>query len=122
MMTPKAFVLRLPNPRRFAVMVFVLVLLLVMAIGSQAQSGRRPPNQPKSPDPIPSKQENPPIAAPAGKESKPQTRVMVVWRLQDPKTTTIYTYSVQDGFLERLSQSGSVKPGTGLQKNRRHAD
>jgi hypothetical protein len=84
-MNPKAFVLRLPNPRRFAVMVFVLVLLLVTAIGSQAQSGR-PPKQPKSPDPIPSKQENSPIAALSEKDSKPQTRVMVVWHLYDPST------------------------------------
>ena len=117
----RASVLRLPNPRRFAVMVFVLVLLLFTAIDSQAQSGRRPPKQPKSPDPIPSKQEDPPIAAPAEKDSKPQTRVMVVWHLYDPSTTTIHTYSVQDGCLERLSQSRSVKPSTGEQKNRMQA-
>ena len=109
------------TPRRFAVMVFVLVLLLVTAIGSQAQSGRRPPQQQKLPDPIPSKQEDPPIAAPSDKDAKPQTRVMVVWHLKDPEITTIYSHSVQDGFLERLSQAGSVKPGTGQQKNRMQA-
>lgn len=117
-MYPKAFVLRLSDPRPFAVIVFLLALLLVTAIGSQAQSGRRPPPQPKSPDPIPSKQADPPIAAPSEKNSKAQTRVMVVWRLRDTKTTTIYTRSVQDGFLERLSQSRSVKPSSGGQKNR----
>lgn len=120
-MNLKAFVLRLPNPRRFALIGFVLVLVLVAAIGSQAQSGRRPPKQPKSPDPIPSKQEDPPIAAPSEKDSKPQIPVKVVWHLQSIASTTMYTRAVQDGCLERLSQSGSVKPSTGQEMNRKQA-
>ena len=98
-----------------------LLFLLGAASVSQAQSGRHPPKQPKSPDPIPSKQEEPPVTPPAEQNSKPQIPVKVVWHLQSIAASTIYTRIVQDGCLERLSESGAVKTSAGADLNRKEA-
>jgi hypothetical protein len=118
-MQPRIVVLRWT--RNIAPPFLSLVLLLVTALGATAQSGRKPPKQPKSPDPIPSKQEEPPVTPPSEQNSKPQIPVKVVWHLQSIAASTIYTRIVQDGCLERLSESGAVKTSAGADLNRKEA-
>lgn len=120
-MQPTTFILlRRISPRRTAAFLGFLLLLGVASV-SQAQSGRRPPKQPKSPDPIPSKQEEPPVTPPSEQNSKPQIPVKVVWHQQSIASSTIYTRIVQDGCLERLSESGAVKASATADLNRKQA-
>jgi hypothetical protein len=99
-------------PRAAAAMLVCLLLLLSAAPISQAQSGRRPPKRPTSPDPLPPKSEEPPIKPSSDQSSTPKIPVKVVWHLSYVSSSTIYTRNVQDGCLDRLSQSGSIKPTT----------
>ena len=74
-MQPKSIILRWT--RKIAPLSITLLLLLATAIGTAAQSGRKPPKPPKSPDPLPSKQEDPPIAPPSEQKSTPKIPVKV---------------------------------------------
>ncbi len=100
-----------------------LLILLLLSIGSltQAQSGRRPSTQPKSPDPLPPKQDEPPFKQPSDKPSKPQTPVRVIWHLSNITSPTFYLQIVQDGCLQRLLESDLVKATTGAELNRKQA-
>ena len=111
-----------PSPHSIvAILVFVLVLLN-SALISQAQSGRRPPKRPTSPDPLPPKQEEPPIKPSSDKDSASKIPVKVVWQLAHIGTSSILSRTVQESCLERLSQSGSIRPSTaGDEKNRKEA-
>lgn len=105
-MQPKSIILRWT--RNIAPLSITLLLLLVTAIGTAAQSGRKPPKPPKSPDPLPSKQEDPPIAPPSEQKSTPKIPVKVGWQLDAIASSSIYSRSVQEKCLEELSRSGSV--------------
>src|SRR5437762_3459774 len=96
--------IRRRNARRSAIL---FLSLLLLSIGSQAQSGRRPPKQPKSPDPLPSKQEEPPITQPTEQKSIPKIPVKVVWDLYAIASSSTYSRSVQEACLDELSKSGS---------------
>ena len=111
------------STQRAATAMFVCVLLLLSAAPiSQAQSGRRPPKQPTAPDPLPPKAEEPPIKPSSDQNSAPKIPVKVVWHLTYVSSSTIYSRTVQDACLERLSQSGSIKPSTvGDELNRKQA-
>jgi hypothetical protein len=99
-----------------------LVLLLVTAFGAAAQSGRKPPKPPKSPDPSPSKQEEPPIAPPSEQKSSPKIPVKVVWQSYAVASSSIYARSVQESCLDELSKSGSVTASTTAKElNRKEA-
>ncbi|MFY9557383.1 MAG: hypothetical protein WAV20_17325 [Blastocatellia bacterium] len=101
--------------------IFLCVLLVLGAVSiSEAQSGRRPPKRPESPDPLPPKQEEPPIK-PSTDQEKTQIPVKVIWSNRNIGTSTIYTRIVEDGCLERLSQARSVKTSTAADLNRKEA-
>jgi hypothetical protein len=99
----------------------MLVLLSGTTLNSHAQSGRRPPKPPTSPDPLPPKQEEPPIKPSTDQNSKSQIPVKVIWYLRNVNFSTFYARIVQDGCLERLSQARSVNPTTGAEANRKQA-
>jgi hypothetical protein len=99
-----------------------LVLLLVTAFGTAAQSGRKPPKLPKSPDPLPSKQEDPPITTSSEKNSTPKIPVKVLWDLYAIASSSIYSRSVLETCLDELSKSGSVNASTtAKEQNRKQA-
>jgi hypothetical protein len=101
---------------------FVSILLLVSAAPiSQAQSGRRPPKQPSSPDPLPSKSEEPPIQPSSERNSTPKIPVKVVWQMSFNASNT-YSQAVQEACLTRLGQSGSIQPtASSKEVNRKEA-
>jgi hypothetical protein len=111
------------STQRAAAAMFVCVLLLLSAAPiSQAQSGRRPPKQPTAPDPLPPKAEEPPIKPSADQNSAPKIPVKVVWHLANFSSSTIYSRTVQEACLERLSQSGSIRATTAADElNRKQA-
>lgn len=109
-MQPATILIR--STRNLAPTFLSLVLLLSMAFASAAQSGRRPPKQPKSPDPIPSKQEEPPITQPSDQKSTPKIPVKVVWQTDTMSSSSYYSRSVQETCLDRLSKSGSINATT----------
>ena len=114
--------IRRRSARRSAILFLCLLLLMAMSIGSQAQSGRRPPKQPKSPDPIPSKQEEPPITQPSEQKSIPKIPVKVVWDLYAIASSSTYSRSVQEACLDELSKSGSIAVSTtSREQNRKQA-
>lgn len=97
------------TPRAAAALLVCILLLLSTAPISHAQSGRRPPKQPTSPDPLPPKQEEPPIKPSSDQNSGPKIPVKVVWQLNTIGSSSIYSRDVQQECLQRLSQSGSIK-------------
>jgi len=101
--------IRCSTPSIAAAILVCVLLLLSAAPISQAQSGRRPPKRPTSPDPLPPKAEEPPIKPSSDQNSGPKIPVKVVWHLANFSGSTIYTRTVQDACLERLSRSGSIK-------------
>lgn len=104
-----------------ATMFICFLLLLSAAPISQAQSGRRPPKRPTSPDPLPPKAEEPPIK-PSSDQSSTKIPVKVVWYLTHIASSTIYSRTVQEACLERLSRSGSVRATTAADEmNRKQA-
>jgi hypothetical protein len=119
-MQPTTIILR--RRRYFALPLLSLVLLVVTAFGAAAQSGRKPPKPPKSPDPLPSKQEDPPIAQPSERKSTPKIPVKVLWQSYAVASSSIYARSVQESCLDELSKSGSVTASTTAKElNRKEA-
>jgi len=110
------------HPRTAAVLCIAILFAMSIVPASQAQSGRRPPKQPTSPDPLPPKQDEPPIK-PSSKDqnSTPGIPVKVGWYLQNMNTSSIYSRIVEDGCLERLSQTNSVKASPTKELNRKQA-
>jgi len=98
-----------------------IAVIVVLGSFALAQSGRKPPQQPKSPDPLPQKQDEPPIAQPSNKPSSSQIPVKVIWHLPNIGTSSIYSEIVEDGCLERLSQSNAIKAIAGREMNRKEA-
>jgi len=105
---------------RLAAAALVCILLgLSAAPISQAQSGRRPPKRPTSPDPLPPKAEEPPIVPSSDHNSAPKIPVKVVWQRTYIGSSAIYTRTVQEACLERLSRSGSIKATTAADETNR---
>lgn len=99
-----------------------VLLLLSSATVSEAQSGRRPPKRPASPDPLQPKPEEPPIKPPSDNNSASKIPIKVVWQLSHIGTSPMYSRTVQEACLERLSQSGSVRATTSADEmNRKEA-
>jgi hypothetical protein len=96
-------------------------LLMSAAEVAQAQSGRRIPKRPTSPDPLPPKSEEPPIEPSKPKDEKPRIPVVVA---KDTRFSTGSTYwydvAVQ-ACLKRLSESASVEPRASREMNRKQA-
>jgi len=109
------------NVRGIAGLLLGTLLLLSAASDSIAQSGRRPPKRPASPDPLPPKQEEPPVKPSSTETSKPRIPVKVVWHLQDISSSTVYLRIVETGCLERLSQSGAISASPAEDLNRKRA-
>ena len=108
--------------RPIAILCIVILFVMTVAPMSRAQSGRRPPKQPTSPDPLPPKQDEPPIKPSSqNQNSTSGIPVKVGWYLQDMNTSSIYSRIVEDGCLERLSQSNSVKASPTKELNRKQA-
>jgi len=108
---------------RWWVVSLAIVLLFTGSISSSlAQSGRRPPKQPTSPDPLPPKSDEPPIKPANDKPSVPKIPVKVVWDHRFIGSSTIYSRTVQEACLERLAQSGSINATSGADEmNRKKA-
>jgi hypothetical protein len=114
--------IRCSTPNLAATILVCILLLLSAAPISQAQSGRRPPKRPTSPDPLPQKQEEPPIKPSSDHNSGPKIPVKVVWHMRHIGSSTIYSRTVQEACLDRLSQSGSVRASTAADEmNRKEA-
>jgi hypothetical protein len=110
------------HPWTIAVLCMGILFLMNIASVSQAQSGRRPPKQPTSPDPLPPKQDEPPIKpSPKDQNSTPGIPIKVGWYIQNMNTSSIYFRIVEDGCLDRLSQSNSVKASPTKELNRKQA-
>lgn len=109
-MQPKTFILRFAG--KTAPLLLSLLLSLVTAFGAAGQSGRKPPKLPKSPDPLPQKQEEPPIAPPSEQKSGPKIPVKVVWQSYGIGSSSVYSRSVQESCLDELSKAGSVAAST----------
>lgn len=106
--------------RRSAVLIWLLIF--VIAAPSLAQSGRRPPKPPTSPDPLPPKSEEPPIKPPSETNSASKIPVKVVWQLSHIGSSSIYSRTVQEACLDRLSKSGSITPSAAADElNRKQA-
>lgn len=117
----RSFLFRRSLPS-IAALISLCILLLVSSPISRAQSGRRPPKRPTSPDPLPPKQEEPPIKPSSDHDSEPKIPIKVVWDHAYIASSTIYSRTVQEACLERLSQSGSVRATTASDEmNRKQA-
>jgi hypothetical protein len=120
--------MRQENPRSLSVVARALSLLLcaVFIIASSgpaaAQSGRKIPKRPTSPDPLPPKSSEPPVEESKPQDDKPQFSVMVVTYSPDIQSNTSYWIrTVVQGCLERLNDSRAVKPTAGGELNRKEA-
>jgi hypothetical protein len=109
------------QPRITALLCLAILFLMSIASVSQAQSGRRPPKPPTSPDPLPPKQDDTPIKPQSEQNQSPQIPIKVGWYLQAMNTSSIYARVVEDGCLERLSQSNSVKASPTKELSRKEA-
>ena len=107
--------------RRMRRVLLCFLLIVSLTPVTQAQSGRRPPKLPNSPDPLPPKQDEPPIQPSDKPPSNSQIPVKVVWNLPNIGSPTVYTQIVEDGCVERLSQSELVKATRGAELNRKQA-
>ena len=106
---------------RTAILLWLLIFLIAAPL-SVAQSGRRPPKQPSSPDPLPPKNEEPPIKPSTEPNSAPKIPVKVVWQLSHIGSSSIYSRTVQEACLDRLSKSGSITPSAAADEmNRKQA-
>lgn len=114
--------MRRHRQHRASIIVLLISALLLMGEGlvASGQSGRRPPKRIESPNPLPPKQEEPPIKAPEDK-SKSRVPVKVAWYLQNISNSPILSRIVQSGCLERLSQSNSVNATPAEDLNRKQA-
>ncbi|HXG93622.1 MAG TPA: hypothetical protein VNN73_14855 [Blastocatellia bacterium] len=103
--------------------VLLLCALFVASVSNvaQAQSGRRIPKRPASPDPLPPKTDEPPIEPAKPKDDKPLIPVLVVRYQSDISVSSIYPNIVAEGCFERLKDSASVKPTLGRELNRKQA-
>ena len=88
-----------------------LSALLIVSVTSisQAQSGRRPPKQPESPNAPSPKQKEPSISPSISQDSRHKIPVTVAFNLPDVSSSAILARVVQKGCLERLAQSALVK-------------
>ncbi|HEX8183437.1 MAG TPA: hypothetical protein VF747_01760 [Blastocatellia bacterium] len=107
--------------QRFFVIAFCALLVLTAASFVEAQSGRRIPKKPSSPDPLPPAQSEPPVQSPEPKDTKPQTSILVVKYLPHINTSNIYSDAVMSGCLKRLQESPMVKVRPGKDMNRKEA-
>lgn len=108
--------------RRFANLFLLCALFLAIAsLTAEAQSGRRPPKQPTSPDPKPQSQPEPPIQAPTPAQTFPRLPILVVKNLPNVGTSSIYSNIALDGCLEELKQSPSVEVSSSKDKTRKEA-
>lgn len=104
--------IRCSNLRDAAVIIICALLLLTAAPISHAQSGRRPAKRPTSPDPLPPKEDEPSIKSSSKPDSTPKIPVKVLWNSSSIGSSTVYSRTVQESCLKRLSQSGSISAGT----------
>jgi len=107
---------------RVTIALLLAAAVLLMSHGSSAsgQSGRRPPKKIESPDPLPPKQEEPPIKPPEDK-SKSRIPIKVAWYLRDVMDSSMLAHVVQSGCLDRLAQSNSVSATPTDDVNRKQA-
>lgn len=110
------------HPRNVAALCIALLFVISAGSVSQAQSGRRPPKAPTSPDPLPPKQDEPPIK-PSSPDQKSTSGIpiKVGWYLQNINASAIYNRIVEEGCLARLSQANSVKASPTKELNRKEA-
>lgn len=105
-----------------AVSLLLCVLLISGITGiAQAQSGRRVPKRPTSPEPLPPKESEPPIEQPQPKDDKPQIPILVVKDVPNINISTMIADNVMLACLKRLGESLSVKPRSGRDMNRKQA-
>ena len=107
--------------RRFAAVLFCSMLFMTAVSVVPAQSGRRPPKQPTSSDPIPSAQPEPPIQSPTRDQSFPRLPILVVKFLPNVGTSSIYSNIALDGCLEELKRSPAVEVSSSKDKSRKEA-
>ncbi|HSO76424.1 MAG TPA: hypothetical protein VLU47_16445 [Blastocatellia bacterium] len=109
------------NPRKLQRLAVSLLLcvFLAAAFTALAQSGRRIPKQPTSPDPKPPAQTEPSIqpSTPAA----PQLPILVVKNLPTAASSSILANIALNGCIEELKQSPAVQVSTGKDKNRKDA-
>lgn len=102
-----------------AIVLCFTFVTLSEASSYSAQSGRKPAKRPQSPDPLPPKQEDPPVKQPQREAN--QIPVKVIWSLQHINSSSILAGIVQDGCLERLAQAKALSATPGRDINRSEA-
>ena len=112
-----------PRPRQCRLLSLLLfgVVLVAASSSALAQSGRRVPKQPTSPDPKPPAQTEPPIQPSAPTEAGPRLPILVVKNLPTVGSSSIYTNIALDGCLEELKRSLAVQVSSTTDKNRKEA-
>lgn len=99
----------------------LLCAFLAAAFTALAQSGRRIPKQPSSPDPKPPAESEPPIAPSSSPEPASGLPILVVKNLATIGSSSILTSVALDGCLEELKQSRAVQVSSGKDMNRKEA-
>jgi hypothetical protein len=99
----------------------LLICALLVLTSAQAQSGRRPPKQPTSPDPMPPAQTEPPIQPSTRAETGHRLPILVVRNLPTIGSSSIYTNIALNGCLEELKRSPAVEVASAKDKNRKEA-
>ncbi len=96
-----------------------LCALLAASFTAHAQSGRRIPKQPSSPDPTPPAQTEP--ATESSTPAAPLIPILVVKNLASAAISPVLADFALEGCFEELKQSPSLRVSSGKDKNRKEA-
>jgi hypothetical protein len=96
-----------------------LCALLAASFIAHAQSGRRVPKQPSSPDPKPPEQTEP--AVQSSTPAAPLLPILVVKNLPTASSSSLLANIALEGCIEELKQSPAVRVSSGKDKNRKEA-
>jgi hypothetical protein len=110
------------NPRKLQRLAVTLLLGAFMAAAASAalaQSGRRIPRQPSSPDPKPQAQTEPAIQP--STPAEPRLPILVVKNLPTAASSSIFANIALEGCIEELKLSPAVQVSTSKDKNRKEA-
>ncbi|MFY9610017.1 MAG: hypothetical protein WAU45_15540 [Blastocatellia bacterium] len=110
-----------PRKQQRLVVRLLLCAFLAASFTALAQSGRRIPKQPSSPDPKPPAQTEPPIESSSPTKVTSELPILVVKNLASIGSSSILTNVALDGCLEELKQSRAVQVSSGKDKNRKEA-
>jgi hypothetical protein len=111
-----------PGAAARALSLLICALLIMAAAGfAPAQSGRKVPRRPSSPDPLPPKPSEPPIEEAKPKDDKPQTTILVSFDRDNLSSSSHWIGTVVQECMGRLKDSRAVTVTAGREMNRKQA-